>query len=105
MSAPNTQPRFFTGPRHQNHEPRPKIDNVDGDGQDSTDVINGSAFCLLPQDERAGTDSFYCKNCQEETLTAICLQRFADDNAFKVPDSPCWKCQQGGRIRADFACS
>lgn len=49
--------------------------------------------------------AFYCKNRQAEVTMLFCLDSFVDVNALNIKDSQCYKCQQGNKVRAEFATS
>jgi len=42
---------------------------------------------------------FTCKARQQEVSVEKCLDSFVEANAFGIKESPCYKCQQGQRIR------
>ncbi len=48
-------------------------------------------------------DSFHCRAYGQRLAIFTCMSNFVDANALKRSELPCWKCEQGEDVRAEFA--
>ncbi len=51
------------------------------------------------------TPTVYCKNRKKNLPTLDCVDAYVDANAIPRRRSACFRCLQGQKTRADFACS
>ena len=48
-------------------------------------------------------DTFTCRSYGKRMSIFSCMANYVDANALKRSDLPCWKCEQGEEVRAEFA--